>query len=153
MGETRSAANLLHQARIWADADLHLKVVYNLYQLRFDEVFDQGLTLRQVRGMEGARVRDAYAKAARETGVSWAGRSYQRENWADADPVNRALSAANSCLYGICHAAIVSAGFLLRSVSSTQERCCPSSMTSLILTRRRSLSQWRFEQRRNRWTG
>jgi CRISPR-associated protein Cas1 len=25
--------------------------------------------------------------------------------------VNRALSAANSCLYGICHAAIVSAGF------------------------------------------
>lgn len=28
-----------------------------------------------------------------------------------ADPVNRALSSANSCLYGICQAAIVSAGF------------------------------------------
>jgi CRISPR-associated protein Cas1 len=25
--------------------------------------------------------------------------------------VNRALSCANSCLYGVCHAAIVSAGF------------------------------------------
>ena len=27
------------------------------------------------------------------------------------DPVNRAISAANSCLYGICHAAIVSSGY------------------------------------------
>ena len=111
MGETRSAANFLHQARAWADADLHLKVVRRLYQLRFSETFDPGLTLRQIRGMEGVRVREAYAKAARETGVPWSGRIYQRGKWTDADPVNRALSTANSCLYGICHAAITSAGF------------------------------------------
>ena len=43
--------------------------------------------------------------------MEWAGRSYKREDWTEADPVNRALSAANSCLYGICHAAIVSAGY------------------------------------------
>ncbi|MEN6484398.1 MAG: type I-E CRISPR-associated endonuclease Cas1e [Syntrophobacteraceae bacterium] len=111
MGETRSAASFLHQARTWADADLRLKVVHRLYQLRFAETFDPELTLRQIRGMEGVRVRDAYARAARETGVPWSGRSYQRDKWTDADPVNRALSAANSCLYGICHAAIISAGF------------------------------------------
>ncbi|SPD75244.1 CRISPR-associated endonuclease Cas1 2 [uncultured Desulfobacterium sp.] len=111
MGETRSAANFLHQARIWADGDLRMGVVRRLYQLRFSEEFDPGLTLRQIRGMEGVRVRDAYARAARETGVPWSGRSYQRDKWSSADPVNRALSAANSCLYGICHAAIVSAGF------------------------------------------
>jgi CRISPR-associated protein Cas1 len=57
------------------------------------------------------RVRDAYAKAAQETGVAWSGRSYRRDEWSSADPVNRALSTANSCLYGICQAAIVSAGF------------------------------------------
>jgi len=111
MGETRSAANFLHQARAWADADLRLKVVHRLYQLRFAETFDPELTLRQIRGMEGVRVRDAYARAARETGVPWSGRSYRRDKWTNADPVNRALSAANSCLYGICHAAITSAGF------------------------------------------
>lgn len=111
MGETRSAANFLHQARAWADADLRLKVVRHLYQLRFDETFDPDLTLRQIRGMEGVRVRDAYARAARETGVPWSGRNYRRDKWTDADPVNRALSVANSCLYGICHAAIASAGF------------------------------------------
>jgi len=111
MGETRSAANFLHQARTWANPELRMQVVRGLYQLRFSEKFDPGLTLRQVRGMEGVRVRDAYARAARETGVPWSGRNYRRDKWSSADPVNRALSAANSCLYGICHAAIVSAGF------------------------------------------
>ena len=111
MGETRSAGNLLHQARAWADEDSRMRVVRRLYQLRFSEVFDSELTLRQIRGMEGARVRDAYARAAREAGVPWSGRSYQRGSWADSDSVNRALSAANACLYGICHAGIVSAGF------------------------------------------
>lgn len=111
MGETRNAANFLHQARVWADEALRLKVVRRMYQLRYAEELEPELTLRQIRGKEGVRVRDAYARASRETGVPWTGRSYQRGNWNDADPVNRALSAANSCLYGLCHAAIVSAGF------------------------------------------
>src|SRR5207248_11211925 len=69
------------------------------------------LTRRQIRGMEGIRVREAYANASRESGVEWHGRSYRRESWGAADPVNRALSCANSCLYGVCHAAIVAAGY------------------------------------------
>jgi CRISPR-associated protein Cas1 len=48
---------------------------------------------------------------SRETGVEWAGRQYDRSNWRGADPINRALSAANSCLYGVAHAAIISAGY------------------------------------------
>lgn len=111
MGETRSAANFLHQARMWAHEAFRMQVVRRLYQLRFSEKFDPGLTLRQIRGMEGIRVRETYAQAARETGVPWSGRNYHRDKWSNADPVNRALSAANSCLYGVCHAAIVSAGF------------------------------------------
>lgn len=111
MGETRSSANLLHQARMWASPQERLEVVRRLYQMRFPERLDPKLTLRQIRGMEGIRVRRAYAELSRQTGVPWSGRSYQRGRWNAADPVNRALSAANSCLYGICHAAIVSAGF------------------------------------------
>jgi len=111
LGETRSASNFLHQARMWAHKELHMQVVRRLYQLRFCEKLDPTLTLRQIRGMEGIRVREAYARAARETGVPWSGRSYRRDKWRNADPVNRALSTANSCLYGICHAAVASAGF------------------------------------------
>ena len=54
---------------------------------------------------QGVRVREADARASRDTGVPWHGRSYRRDEWRSADPVNRALSAANSRLYGICHAA------------------------------------------------
>jgi len=111
MGETRSAGNFLHQARMWSRDELRMTVVRRLYQKRFPEKLDLSLTLQQIRGMEGLRVRDSYEKSAREAGVSWASRSYKSDSWGKADPVNRALSAANSCLYGICHAAIVSAGF------------------------------------------
>src|SRR5579884_2719753 len=111
MGETRSARNLLWQAFLCTRPDRRLAVVRRLYEMRFDETLSPELTLEQIRGREGVRVRDAYARASRETGLEWHGRSYDRTSWRSADPVNRALSAANSCLYGVCHAAIVSAGY------------------------------------------
>ncbi len=79
--------------------------------MRFREPLPEQLTLEELRGREGIRVRQAYAEAARATGVPWTGRSYRSSDWRSADPVNRALSCANSCLYGLCHAAIISAGF------------------------------------------
>ena len=111
MGETRSAANLLQQARIWADYSHRLKVVRRMYEMRFTGPLEEGLTLRQIRGKEGARVRTAYAHASEQYGVPWSGRNYDRADWDRSDPVNRALSAANACLYGVCHAAIVAAGY------------------------------------------
>lgn len=111
MGETRASRNLLRQSWLCSHEKFRLRVVRRMYEMRFTETLDESLTLQQIRGKEGIRVREAYQQASRETGVEWAGRAYRRERWADADPVNRALSAANSCLYGICHAAIVSAGY------------------------------------------
>ncbi len=111
LGETRSAQRLLRQAWLWADEASRLAVVMRMYRRRFAGAIPSGLTLQQIRGMEGVRVREAYAAASRETGVTWTGRSYKRQRWADADPVNRALSTANSALYGVCHAAIVAAGY------------------------------------------
>ena len=111
LGETRSARRLLTQVRLWSNPTSRLRVVFRMYQMRFDETLNPSTTLRQIRGKEGIRVRETYARLSRETGVEWKGRSYQRSRWQGADPINRALSAANSCLYGVCHAAIVSAGY------------------------------------------
>ena len=111
MGETRSARRLLAQAKLWADPRSRLRVVFRMYQMRFGESLDPSTTLRQVRGKEGIRVRETYARLSRETGVEWKGRTYKRNRWESTDQINRALSAANSCLYGVCHAAIVSAGY------------------------------------------
>ena len=111
MGETRGARNLLHQARLCVVPALRLQVVRRMYEMRFADELNPDLTLQQIRGREGIRVRESYARASRETGVEWNGRSYTRNDWRAADSINRALSAANSCLYGICQAAIVSAGY------------------------------------------
>ena len=111
LGETRRAHHLEAQARAWASPKQHIEVVRRLYTMRFPEGLPAELTLEQIRGHEGVRVRDAYAALARETGVTWSGRAYQQGDWASADPVNRALSTANACLYGLCHAAIVATGF------------------------------------------
>lgn len=111
LGETRSSRNLLRQAAAWAYPESRLAVVRRMYALRFEESVDESMSLQQLRGREGIRVRSTYAEASRITGVEWKGREYSRANWKSADPINRALSCANSCLYGLCHAAIVAAGY------------------------------------------
>lgn len=111
VGGTRGAAPLLRQARLASDEEERLKVVKRMYRMRFEEDLPEEVTVEQLRGMEGSRVRTAYARMSAETGLAWSGRSYDRGNWGAADPVNRALSAANSCMYGLCHAAILSAGY------------------------------------------
>ena len=112
MGGSRHSRNLLRQARLALDERTRLQVVIRMYLARFtDEQIDPGTTLQQLRGKEGVRVRQAYAEAAQATGVEWVGRNYNRKDWFTGDPVNRALSAANACLYGLVHAAIISAGY------------------------------------------
>ena len=111
MGETRSSANFLRQAAMHSDPALRLKVVRRMYEMRFPEQLDPGLTIQQIRGKEGVRVRESYAKWSRESGVKWSGRFYKQNDWRQAEPINRALSAANSCLYGVAHAAIVAIGY------------------------------------------
>jgi CRISPR-associated protein Cas1 len=110
-GETRKGTKLVRQALLVSHPALRQKVVEKMYRMRFTEPVPEGLSIQQLRGVEGQRVRQAYANASAETGVPWLGRSFDPGNWSNADPVNRALSTANSCLYGICHAAIASIGY------------------------------------------
>jgi CRISPR-associated protein Cas1 len=110
-GGARHARNIQHQARLASNELTRLQVVIRMYCRRFAEPVPGDATLQQLRGMEGIRVRRAYAEAARAAGIDWHGRSYDRANWSHADPINRALSAANSCLYGLASAAILSAGY------------------------------------------
>lgn len=110
-GETRSARNLVRQAYLASDPTERLQVIDRMYRLRFPEDLPAGLSLQQLRGREGLRVRAAYARWSEATGVPWQGRFYDRGDWRRSDPINRALSTATSALYGICHAAIIATGY------------------------------------------
>jgi CRISP-associated protein Cas1 len=111
MGETRKAYHLLHQARLASNPEQRWEVVFRMYLKRFNEKLDTSLSLPQIRGLEGVRVRSAYRQASQKYGVPWLGRKYDRKDWGGGDPINRALSAANALLNGVCHAAIVSGGY------------------------------------------
>jgi CRISP-associated protein Cas1 len=110
-GGTHHSARLLRQARLFSDREERLKVVRRMYNKRFLDPVGDGADLEEVRGKEGYRVREAYRLAAAEHGLEWKGRKYDPKNWDWSDPLNQALSTANACLYGLCHAAILSAGY------------------------------------------
>lgn len=106
-----NARRLIHQATLWADSIQRLTVVRRMYTFRFDEPLSEDLTLQQIRGLEGVRVRTMYQRWSKETGVEWKGRNYKQEDWDDANPINQALSIANTCLYAVCQAALNSVGY------------------------------------------
>lgn len=107
---THRAGLLMRQAALVSNQKQHLEVVRKMYQLRFPGEDISHLTLPQLRGREGARVRSAYRRAAEEWGIDWNGRMYDPENFAEGDAVNQALSAGHACLYGLAHAVIVALG-------------------------------------------
>ena len=79
--------------------------------MRFQEPAPERRSVEQLRGIEGARVRETYKLLARQYGVDWHARNYDHQRWDAADIPNRCLSSATSCLYGITEAAVLAAGY------------------------------------------
>lgn len=106
----RGTGYLQRQAALWADERARLRVCRAMYAMRFPDDVVDGLTLEQLRGKEGGRVRAIYRREAARTGVPWHGRVYQPGEFEFTDPVNQALTAGNAALYGITHAAVEALG-------------------------------------------
>ncbi|MFE3607453.1 type I-E CRISPR-associated endonuclease Cas1e [Streptomyces goshikiensis] len=102
---------LEHQTRAWADDTQRLAVATAMYEKRFGpSTVPAGTNLNQLRGFEGQRVKALYQLLARQYKIGRFRRAYDPSSWDTQDPVNLALSSANTCLYGIVHAAILALG-------------------------------------------
>lgn len=102
---------LLYQAKLALDPMLRLKVVRKMYALRFGEEPPARRSVEQLRGIEGARVREMYKRLAKKYGVEWKARNYDTDAWDKGDLPNRCLSSATACLYGVTEAAVLAAGY------------------------------------------
>jgi CRISPR-associated protein Cas1 len=102
---------LLKQAKLVSNQRYHAEVVRKMYQLRFPDEDVTGLTVQQLRGKEGSRVRAIYRKAAKEWNIPWNGREYDPDHFESGTAVNQALSAGHACLYGLAHSVIVALGY------------------------------------------
>ena len=105
------ADRLLYQAKLALDDAARLKVVRKMYELRFHEKPPEKRSVEQLRGIEGVRVRKMYELLARQHRVPWVRRNYDHTSWGSGDLPNRCLSSATACMYGICEAAILAAGY------------------------------------------
>jgi CRISPR-associated protein Cas1 len=106
----RSARLLEAQAELVTSRRSRLAVAREMYAMRFPGEDVEGLTMQQLRGREGARVRRLYREHSARTGVEWKRRDYDVEDFASGDRVNQALSTANVSLYGVVHAVVVALG-------------------------------------------
>lgn len=97
----RSSRLLEAQARAFATQHMRLAVARRMYEMRFPGEDVSALTMQQLRGREGARVRALYRAHAERSGVEWGKRQYNPDDIEASDPVNQALTSANTCLYGI----------------------------------------------------
>ncbi len=118
-----------------------------MFKMRFPDAEVEGKSIKELRGMEGLRVRTLYAQLGVQHGVTWKGRNYDRTNWDTSDDINRALSAANASLYALCaatrvvvrfaHGAIVlptrvgKTSTLRRFLHGTTQTTCPVSTPRL----------------------
>ena len=107
---TQSSRLLERQAELVSNRNSRLAVARKMYAIRFPGEDVDGLTMQQLRGREGARVRRLYRAHADRTGVEWDRRDYNPTDFDSGTPVNQALSAANTSLYGVVHAVIVALG-------------------------------------------
>lgn len=107
---THSSSMLIRQAEMVSNTRLHLDVVRKMYCMRFPNEDVSRLTLQQLRGREGARIRAVYREMSHQWNVEWKGREYDPDNFQDGSPVNQALSAGHACLYGLAHAVIEALG-------------------------------------------
>lgn len=101
---------LEEQAARVSSPQKRLRVAREMYCMRFHGEDVSGLTMQQLRGREGARVREIYRENSRRTGVPWTRRDYRPDDFEASDPINQALSAAHAALYGVVHGVIVSLG-------------------------------------------
>lgn len=113
LGPSRGSQLIMRQAYLVSRTKERLAVARRMYAMRFPEDDDvaTALTMQQLRGREGARVKRLYRAHSERTGVHWQAREYKPgDPFIAGDDVNRLLSAGHACLYGICHAAIVGIG-------------------------------------------
>lgn len=110
LGAAQGAQVIHRQAFLVTRPTERLNVARAMYQMRFPGDDVSGLTLQQLRGKEGGRVKQLYREHSDRTGVRWDKRKYRVGDVAVGDDVNRLLSAANTALYGVAHAAIVGVG-------------------------------------------
>jgi CRISPR-associated protein Cas1 len=93
----RDSSLARRQATYWASESTRVLVAKRMYGKRFGDT-PRSNSLDALRGMEAARIKAAYGLIARQVGIPWHGREYDRAKPAAADLPNQAINHAVTAL-------------------------------------------------------
>ncbi len=109
-GPDRSERARRH-ARLWADETRRLEVARAMYAIRLGGALPPYIQdLDTLRGIEGARVKESYRLLARQFGIDWQGRRYDRQHPELNDLVNNAINHAAVAVYAAARIAVAVTG-------------------------------------------
>lgn len=100
------------QARAWADVQgARLHIARRMYAWRFGELrLEDDISV--LRGIEGHRMKEMYRQLARQYGVPWSGRRYDRANPDAADGPNQAINHAATAVESAADVAVAATATL-----------------------------------------
>jgi len=107
-----SNKNAMNQIKIRCNRKLRLEIVKKLFKIRYKDLDVNSLTIKNMMGIEGHKVRTTYSNLSKTYGVVWRGRKYTHSNYKTSDDINKGISFANSILYSFCKNIIISNGYL-----------------------------------------
>lgn len=112
LGPTHDNERARQQAATASSPSKREVVARRMFRMRFAGENVEGVSIKELRGMEGRRIKALYADMGVKFGVTWKGRNYNPDNWDLADNINRCISAANAALYALTAAVVCGLGYL-----------------------------------------
>lgn len=99
------------QVAAWANPERRLLVARRMYAWRLGEVLPDS-DIAVLRGIEGLRVKESYARLAESFGLTWKRRQYDRSNPDGADLANQAINHASTAVRALAMVAVAVTGAL-----------------------------------------
>lgn len=98
-------------ASVWNNEDSRLNVAREMYAIRLgDALPDYNRDLNALRGIEGSRVKEVYRQLAKQYGIEWQGRRYDRGAPESDDAINKAINHAATATYASARIAVALTG-------------------------------------------
>jgi CRISPR-associated protein Cas1 len=104
-----TSARARRQAIAWSAPEERIRIVRRMYAWRLGEMLPV-TDLNALRGIEGSRMKETYRQVARQFGIEWRGRRYDRSAPESADVANQAINHAASAVEGAALTAVAVAG-------------------------------------------
>lgn len=109
---THANKNARKHAEYYASRKKRVEIAQKMFLKRFPKIVVEEKSIKELRGMEGKRIKALYEEMGYRFGVTWKGRNYDKSNWDLSDNINKAVSAANACFYALCTSIVCSMGYL-----------------------------------------